>query len=518
MSEAGSVLHHSAVYAAGAILNRGVGFFLIPVLTWFLPAREYGIFAIITIAAEIFGAIIGMQLGTAMSRIYFDYSEEDERAEVVTTAVLGFSGLALTAALALIFTAEPLARVILVGKGLGGLLFIGVIALFFNIVFSLGIQYLTLRQRSRAVLFVSTTRSILYLGATLVLVAWLRLGVTGALLALLITNAISAGGLGAVIVARLRPRFSRSKLLALLRFGTPLVPGQLAELSGKFIDRFLLANLASVSSAGIYFLGLRFSAVLHMVLQAPFNQIFIVRRLEAYERGGKDPEAPRVFTYFFLLIVSSGLALSLIAPELVGLVSIRRPEYLAAAAAIPLLALAQIVQSVVQMEELGIVFAKLPRYITYVSLMGLAAHVLFNLALIPRLAVVGAALALCLSTLCRFAATWWFARGLGGPRPQWLPMLVILMVAAIAFALGRASELVLPAPASLSIRLALALAAPMTMFWSPLFSAGERSEIRDLLGQGLRRFRRAAVSPGHHLGELRRLLSRGNGTKTAERE
>ena len=79
MSEVRAVFKHSKVYAVASLLNRGAAFFLIPVYTNFLAREEYGILAVITVASEIVGAALGLRLGAAMSRVYFDYAGQDDR-------------------------------------------------------------------------------------------------------------------------------------------------------------------------------------------------------------------------------------------------------------------------------------------------------------------------------------------------------------------------------------------------------------------------------------------------------
>ena len=90
MSEARTVFRHSAVYALGQVLNRGAAFALVPIYTWFLGAEDYGLLGVVSIASEVIGAIIGLRLAAAMARIYFNYPDARGRAEVVSTALLGF--------------------------------------------------------------------------------------------------------------------------------------------------------------------------------------------------------------------------------------------------------------------------------------------------------------------------------------------------------------------------------------------------------------------------------------------
>ena len=487
MSEAPAVFRHSAVYAFAAILNRSAGFLLLPLYTQFLDPSDYGVLGVIAITSEVVGAMIGVKLGTAMSRLFFDYTEEEERAELVTTAILGLGSMVAVFSVFVAVAADPLAALVLGNRDQGVLLFLGIAGLLLNVIFTLGLQYLIVLQRSQAVLGISTLRSILFLGLGALFVAPLRMGVFGALLAILVSNLLVAAWLIVPLLARLGLRFSRAKFISLLRFGTPLLPAQIAELLLKFSDRYLLVHLASLASVGVFFLGVRLSAILQMALISPFNQSYIVRRFEAFGRKEADAEASRVFTYFFAILVSAALALSLAAPQLVALIAFRRPGYFAAASVIPLLALSEVVRSLLLIAELGIFCAKIPRYLTYASVAGTAIHVPLTAGMIALFGVIGAAGAAVLSTAFRLAVTCRLARGLGGPQPEWPQVLMILSAGVAAYGSAWAIELTLGTAPGAIARLLFGAAFPLLLLLSPVFTSAERESLRGFVTARLRR-------------------------------
>ena len=485
MSESRAVFGHSIVYAAAAVLNRGAGLLLLPLYTRYLDPRDYGALGVVTVTSEIVGAVIGIKLGTAMSRLFFDYADEHERAELVSTAILGMGSIVAVCSAVLALLAGPLAAVVLGDRQQGSLLLVGVAGLLLNVIFTLGQQYLIVLQRSSAVLIVSTLRSFFLLGFGVFFVAWIRMGVFGALLAILLANALAAAWLIIPLMVRIGPRFSRAKFVSMLRFGAPLLPGQMSELLIRFADRYLLANLASLAAAGVFFLGVRLSATLQMALVSPFNQIYIVRRFEAHGRNEGDAEASRVFTCFFAILASCALALSLLAPQLVAIIAFRRPDYAGAATAIPLLALAEVVRSVLLIAELGIFYAKMPNRLAIASFAGLLIHVPLTAGMIAMFGVVGAAGAVVLSTTLRLGVTCRLARGLHGPRPQWRQLLVILGAGLTVFGMALVTDLAMGSGWGIVARLLLAVAFPVLLLMSPLFDKVEREAIWSIVGSRL---------------------------------
>ena len=316
-------------------------------------------------------------------------------------------------------------------------------------------------------------------------IAWFSLGVFGALLAILISNAFAVAWLILPLLVRIGIRFSRAKFVSMLRFGAPLLPGQLAELLLRFSDRFLLGQLASMASVGVFFLGLRLSTTLPMALISPFNQIYIVRRFDAHGRNDDDSDAARVFTYFFAVLVSAALGLSLLAPQLIALVAFRRPEYSGAASVIPLLALAEVVRSMLLIAELGLFYAKLPHAVTLASVAGLLVHVPVTATLITMFGVLGAAGAAVLSTTFRLIVTWRLARGLKGPRPQWTSLMAILGAAGAAFGAAWAIDQTVGPAWAVVARSLLAVAFPVLLLFSPVFDEGERESLRSFVADRL---------------------------------
>jgi O-antigen/teichoic acid export membrane protein len=481
VKEALAVFGHSVVYASAAVLNRGAGFLLLPLYTNYLDPSGYGLLGIISITSEVVGAAIGVKLGTAMSRLFFDYSDEHERSELVSTAILGLGSMVAAFSVLLAFSATPVAAIVLGDRSHGPLLFLGIVGLLLNVVFTLGLQYLIVLQRSKLVLVVSTLRSVLYLGLGVLFVASLRMGVYGALMAIALTNAVALAALILPLLARIGVRFSRAKFVALLGFGSPLLPGQLAELLVKFTDRYLLVQLASLAAAGVFFLGVRLSTILQLGFISPFNQIYIVRRFEAHGRNEADADAPRVFTYFFAILVSGALGLSLLAPQLLALVTLQQAEYYSAAAVIPLLAVAEVVRSLLLIVELGIFYAKIPRSLTIASLATLLVHVPLTAIMVVRFGALGAAGAVVLSTMFRLAVTCRLARGLKGPEPQWRELTLILSAAVVVFGVALAIEAALGPAWGVAGRLSLAVVFPVLLLLSPAFSDAERNGLRRLV-------------------------------------
>jgi O-antigen/teichoic acid export membrane protein len=486
MSEVRAVLRHSRIYAAAAVLNRAAAFLIIPIQTRYLLESEYGVIGVITVVSEVVGAMFGLKLGASMSRLYFDHEDEADRNAVVTSAIIGAIVMVGVVMAPMALFSEPLAKLILDVDGLGGILLLGVAGLLFNTLFNLGLQYFLIRQQSALFLIAGTARSVLYIAAAYLFIATLHMGLRGAVMGIFVANTVSALGVLGPLLWKLRLRYSWAKIRDTLRFGIPLIPGQVAEIGSTFLERYLIVHMASLAAAGIYFLAIRLASVINAMVVGPFNRIYLVRRFEALGAGTEDGESSRVFTYFFMLVTWAALGLAVLAREVVAIAAHGRYE--GAVAVIPLACLTQVLVSVLIIAELGIYYAKIPRYLTMANLATLAVQVGLNLFLIRRFGTMGAVSALTVATAFRLVLTAHFARGLGGPPIDWRSLSAVLGSAVGVFAVCAALDRGAGWLSTIS-KIALLLLYPMGLLASPLFHGEERRALWRLLASRFRRVR-----------------------------
>jgi O-antigen/teichoic acid export membrane protein len=114
---------------------------------------------------------------------------------------------------------------------------------------------------------------------------------------------------------------------------------------------------------------------------------------------GEDPNYlhnwSRVFSGWFFALALAGLGLALFAPEMMRILT--PPEYWPAARILALASIGLVFYGTVQLTVLGISIAKRTVLITYGAWMAAGANILLNLALIPWLGALGAAIANLLS-------------------------------------------------------------------------------------------------------------------------
>jgi O-antigen/teichoic acid export membrane protein len=489
VNEGHSILRHSPVYLAAALLNRGSGFLLVLIYTHFMGIADYGLVGVVMITAEIIGALVSLQLGSALGRFFFEHPEGQSR--IISTGILALIALIAASSLPLWLLAGPLAAFALDNPVHGAVLFLGALATLADALLTMGLQVLRLQRRSTAVLSVSTLRSVVLLGLSLWLVAGMQLGPWGSMLAMVIANGVVALGLACIILARHPIVWSWPDLRAMIGFSLPLLPAYAMEASGKFIERLLVVAYSGLAASGLYYLALRLGELLSSVIVGPFNEIYAVRRYELYRDRQPDHDGARLYTYFFALLTSAALGLALLAPEIVRIVS--RPAYAEAASVIPLISVTVVLFALTGIVELGIYFAKRTTLFTTATFVGLLVHIPLVALATWKFGILGTAAARCVSTAVRVTCTGHLARGLGGPLPEWRRLGFIALAALLAYVVGCLFYLT-GGWVDLSWRCLVVILFPLLLAVSPLLSRPERQQLRLMfaqLGEKLnRRFRR----------------------------
>jgi O-antigen/teichoic acid export membrane protein len=275
---------------------------------------------------------------------------------------------------------------------------------------------------------------------------------------------------------------SWTKIKEVLAYGAPLVPGGVAALVLTLCDRYFLKHFATMEDVGLYSVGFRVASVLRIAIIEPFRIAWPPYMLSVVERAEAKDIYKKVFVYFAFIAVWAGLVLSLFAQE--GLRVLTTPAYYAAYRVVPLLALSYILFGMCAVLVAGIHIAKKTKYASYSFVTAALISLLMNYLLVPRLGMMGAALAsvtayVALSILY-FTMSQRFYRiehEFGRVALIFAAGLALYALSLIATA-GRAGAIVVV------MKIACALLYPVLLYLGGFFRKEELARIRELSGLG----------------------------------
>ena len=390
-TETKAVARHSSVYMLATILNKVVSFLMIPIYTRFLVPSDYGVIELLGLTTDVIGMVISVGIAGAMYRFYFDYDNDKDRNEVISTAILSFGAIALVSLGAISLSSNFLALKILNSEKYYYYFLIAFCSLWFNTIVQMGYSYLRIKEKSIQYLIYSLCRLILGLSLNIYLVAIIEMGVMGVLLSTLIGSITFSIFLVIPILIKVRARFSLPKCKKMLKYGAPLIPTNLAAFVVHASDRFFINHYVGLADTGIYSLGYKFGNLPNNFIAAPFMQIWEIRFFKWYKDKNAHIIFGRIFTYLCFLTFFVGLGISVLIKD--ALVIMSDSSYWSAYKIVPIIIISYIVFSFQYYFNMGIYITKKTKYLAYINMSNAGLNIILNFVLISRYGIWGAAFA-----------------------------------------------------------------------------------------------------------------------------
>jgi O-antigen/teichoic acid export membrane protein len=400
-----------------------------------LSEGEYGTLEILNRLGEVvLLCLLFNGLRQALLAFYNQAKGEAERRAVLGSALcltLGFLGLG---AAGVCLAAEPISERLDLGGP--GLLRLAVVSVFLE---ALSLLFLALAQaRVQSVFFavVSFGQFIVRVVLCIVLVALCGWGVEGVLLASCVASGIFTAWLLVREVVRGGLRIDPGQLKAMFWFALPFVPGGLGFFVLNSGDRFFLLDHASRADLGAYALGYKLAVLVQLFSRRPLYQVWNARMYEAAGRADAPIVFGRVTTRILAAYVGVGLALCLVADEVVLLLG--GGGYLQAGAIIAPVTLAYFFLTAADLMDAGFYVRRRTAWKTPVVLGSTAATLALYALLIPAWGIHGAALATLFGFVIHAALTQLVVQRIFPVRHEWGRLSALLGWAAALWLIGLA--------------------------------------------------------------------------------
>lgn len=429
LEEIKKLLKHGSVYSLGNILNKAVGFLLIPFYTHYLTTADYGTLELLDLSVALIGLLLNMWMNASLVRHYYEYEDSKNRNEVVSTALIATATAAAVVSVFGLLWAREISNLILKSPGFFPLVRVIACNLFFTCINSVSFSYLRARQQSSSIVAMNTASLVVGLVLNVYLLAVIKAGVIGILWSSLISNILVTTVLTALTMGQVGLHFDLTKFRALAAFGLPLIMTSFSAFELNFADRFFLQHYSSVSTVGVYALGYKFGYMLSFLLIQPFIMIWGARMYEIAKRADAGAVFSRIAGYFTLLMCAVALAMSLLIKEVISVIA--PPEFHNAYKVVPLVTLSYVFYGMGYYFQSGIYISKKTQYLGIMGVICAAANIGLNLLLIPRFAAMGAAWATALSFLLMAFLAYVFSQ-----RAYHIPYALFKILVPLAAAIG----------------------------------------------------------------------------------
>jgi O-antigen/teichoic acid export membrane protein len=482
------LIKDSATYGLGAVLERLVGFLLIPLYTRYLVPADYGVLGMLAIISMMFEVFAFLGMRSSVFREFSLKTDAETRRRVVTNGlitvtVLGFALAALTAAFSgyishFLLGSSEYARMVS-ATGLSSA---------FAAIFTIPLMVLQADRKAKTVSLLNLGKLLATASITIVLVVVLQWGVWGVVISALATNVLFALPLAGAILRQFGFEWNRAIWNSMMAYGMPFVPFRLQSVAiGIFADYSVRLTLG-LHEAGLYNVAGRFALPLAFVVTA-VNTAWWPYKFKVF-REEQDPEQVfrSVTTYYFASMYILWVFVALWGPEILRLMTPR--EYHDAASIVPVLALYRLMMGIYQMFATGIELADKPRSVWTVGTAGIVACVASTYALVPHFQAIGAAAGATIGFIAMTAAVYRVTQKLYHIRHDWMALgtLTALAVGTVAFGYAVSG---LAAHSRIGVLSVVTLGYPLATVLVLGRSQSERRRVRSALQRVAARFRRA---------------------------
>jgi O-antigen/teichoic acid export membrane protein len=474
---------HSGVYAFGNALNRAGAFLLLPAYTKYLSVGEYGSLELFSTVSAVITGLLSMGLAHATLRFYFEYEDERQRQSVVSTNLIAAFALGVLGSLLIAPAEGPLMAYLFPGASYRYGLWIVLATLVLELSSQICLAYLRALERSVFFVVLTVAKLLLQLVANTVLLVVYDAGVEGVLFGNFLAVALGFVVVGGFTLRHCGLRFEMDKLTPVLRYSFPFLLATLVAIVSSNVDRLFVNGLLSLEALGLYSLAVKFSRLTSDLIGEPFGRAYGAFRFTVMGRPDAAAIQARIVRYLAAFLAVVGLAIVYLGRDVLLLMA--DPKFLPAAALLPPLVLAGVLQVVTYPLQTGFLYHKATRHIFHISVVQALLTTGGSYLLIKYGGLRGASLSPLLVAVVVMVLTHRLSGRYFPVRYEYRRLAWLVGLTGVFFACGLPLA-GLALGASLAVKTALLAAFVGVLLASPVFEREELSKGRDFLRKRFR--------------------------------
>ncbi|AUJ65717.1 hypothetical protein B9057_15030 (plasmid) [Aestuarium zhoushanense] len=404
-----NLLGSAFTYLAGNIIVAGVPFLLLPIMTRELTPSEFGEVALFQMYLTVIIALTGLSIDGATGRKYFDKGVNELEMNEFIVSAIQLVGLFTIILLILTFTLGDLIEKLfeLQKKWL----YMAALTAFATIMIRVRLNQWQIRNMPVPYISLQAILSFLNFALSIIMVIiWLR-GAAGRIeaqiasasaIALLAAHSLSKSGLS------WRPIWRPNYIREILKFGVPLIPHVLGTFLIFSFDRLIVTKEMGLAETGKYMVAVQLSMVVTLIFDG-INKAYApwlyanLSNDEQEQRLSSSQNTYKVFAVIFVMALVAFLTVPHITKWIVG------EEFRGAGESAKFLVSGQMINGMYQMVSNYLLFHRLTRTISLITIATGVIHVLLIILLVPIWGAVGASVTFFATMAVRFFITWLIA-------------------------------------------------------------------------------------------------------------
>jgi len=400
LSEIKTLMHQSSHFFAGQILIMAAGFISFPILTRIFSLGDYGILGIITTTVLIATAVAKLGLPGWIVQFYAEFKLNKRLDSFQSTILISSVGCAATVAI-LFYVLGHLFRSKIFEKNIVNLIPIVSMIIFTSCTSDILTSFLRAEQRTKLYNLVAIIRRYGALTLGILLALFIVKGLYGFYFGQVLTGIVVLSFLIFISAKRQKisvRNFSTGVFRDSIRFGLPMVGGEMGHLILNYADRYLVQLYLGSISLGLYIAGYNLSTYVTEMFMYPINYAMTPIYMNILVKKGEEETRKfftRAFRYFLMIMVAVVFGFIAIGKDLISILAGSR--YLEAYSVLPYVVIGQSIYACSIILNNGLFIKKKTHVVMYVISVAGLLNIGLNIISIPRFGILGAAQATLIS-------------------------------------------------------------------------------------------------------------------------
>jgi O-antigen/teichoic acid export membrane protein len=373
---------NTVIVGIGSFSSKLLVFLLMPVTTRLLTTAEFGTADLAVQAANLLYPVVSIGIANAILRFGLDSNENKK--DVFSTGIFTI----LAGFIIFLLSAPLLVRIEYISQNM----FMIYLYVFFATLHAVCSNFLRANEQIRLYAVDGIFCTALMAAFTVLFLAVFKMGVTGYLLATIVSNAISI--LFLFVTAKLHKyihikELNRKTFIAMLKYSIPLIPSMVFWWITSVSDRFFVTHFIGSAANGLYAAANKVPQII-VILSNIFSDAWLIAAVSEDSISGRDHFFSKVFKSYqaIVFITASGL---IMCAQLITRILVSDAFY-ASWQYMPVLVIATVFSCFVTFLQ-SVYFVEKKSLLTLITiLIGALVNIVLNIFLIPVYGINGAAL------------------------------------------------------------------------------------------------------------------------------
>jgi O-antigen/teichoic acid export membrane protein len=377
-------------YSIGEIVPRIISFLLLPILTKFLSAEEYGIVSYTNSVMTFVFVIATLSLNTFVLRNYYSTKDENSRKELIGSVFLFIFGFNCILILFQILFFPLIIDFFNINIPFKPYFQLAIFNNFFDVISIIPLVLYRVKENAKGFLILSLSRTLLQFLMVYILVVIYKEGLLGSYYARLIVNVPFMFIYFYMIFKNSIFKINFKLIKEALHFTLPILPGSLAFLFVSLSDRVILERYISLDELGVFSVAITLATVLNIVIQALYKSFEPVLFKEYFNSDFPQINL-KLYKFFLLAIFVGAFGASIFSKEffIIATSGVFREGY----RLVPLLIVSVVIAGVNTYLNVLMIANQKQKLVSLVSIISAVISVILNFIFIPYLGCYGAIIA-----------------------------------------------------------------------------------------------------------------------------